>query len=383
MKASILAQINHFGQTPKQLFQKPHPKRRVQNKFPSMNILSWHNVLVPQEMRTYPFPISQVVYFHEKVLASGVNRILKPRSYKKYVAWGFPDKSLRIFSYDQDKLLSTHEGLHGNEQIQCTGISRDGRILVTGGEDGMLSVWRLQKQGVKKQHYLVLQRTLCAHTQKITCLAICQPYSLIVSGSEDCSIILWDLSSFRYVRQLPLLPSAASVVHVNEMTGNIVTAAGTTLAIWSINGDCLATVNTSQLPSDMIISVTNSCFSDWIGADWLITGHQSGSIKIWHMGHNSLDMSRVYTRSQSIPLRSLSRKSSKTDDSNPSFEKLEGKFEMTPMPEYQLTLLKVLKWHKQAVTCVHVTSDLKLLLSGDLGGHIVSWILPEDVNAER
>ncbi|PPD93080.1 hypothetical protein GOBAR_DD09974 [Gossypium barbadense] len=35
MKASILAQINHFGQTPKQLFLKPHVKRRSDRKLPS------------------------------------------------------------------------------------------------------------------------------------------------------------------------------------------------------------------------------------------------------------------------------------------------------------------------------------------------------------
>ncbi|THU58637.1 hypothetical protein C4D60_Mb03t16470 [Musa balbisiana] len=34
MKASILAQINHFGQTPKQLFLKPHIKRRTDRKIP-------------------------------------------------------------------------------------------------------------------------------------------------------------------------------------------------------------------------------------------------------------------------------------------------------------------------------------------------------------
>jgi hypothetical protein len=32
MKASILAQINHFGQTPKQLFLKVHVKRRIDKK---------------------------------------------------------------------------------------------------------------------------------------------------------------------------------------------------------------------------------------------------------------------------------------------------------------------------------------------------------------
>ncbi|KAK2406856.1 WD-40 repeat family protein / beige protein [Trifolium repens] len=32
MKASILAQINHFGQTPKQMFLKAHVKRRIDKK---------------------------------------------------------------------------------------------------------------------------------------------------------------------------------------------------------------------------------------------------------------------------------------------------------------------------------------------------------------
>ncbi|KAJ6819720.1 protein SPIRRIG [Iris pallida] len=35
MKASILAQINHFGQTPKQIFLKPHVKRRTDRKKPT------------------------------------------------------------------------------------------------------------------------------------------------------------------------------------------------------------------------------------------------------------------------------------------------------------------------------------------------------------
>ncbi|KAI5063137.1 hypothetical protein GOP47_0021684 [Adiantum capillus-veneris] len=378
MKASILAQINHFGQTPRQLFQKPHPKRKWQQNSPPVHLLKQHNLLVPQEIRSVAHPISQVAVVHEKVLAAGVNRLLKPRSYSKYIAWGFPDRSLRFFSYDQEKLISTHEGLHGSGQVQCAGLSKDGRVLVTGGEDGVVAIWRLRKQGVRRQRHLQLQRALSAHTQRVTCLAVCQSYGLVVSGSEDRSVIFWDLSSLEYVRQLPPLPAAASAVYANEMTGDVVTAAGTTLAVWNINGDCLASVNTSQLPSDTIVSVTGSCFSDWMETNWFITGHQSGSIKLWCMEHDSADgVSRVRVRSQSVPATS-DQERWKEEGILQSTLQLGRVIGAGSQEEYHLVLFKVLKWHKQSVTCVHLTSDLKQLFSGDSGGHLVSWLLPDE-----
>ncbi len=76
--------------------------------------------------------MSQIVMFQDKVHAAGANSVLKPPGYSKYLAWGFPDRSLRIISYDQDKLLSTHENLHDDGPVLCAGFSRDGRILVTG-----------------------------------------------------------------------------------------------------------------------------------------------------------------------------------------------------------------------------------------------------------
>ena len=48
------------------------------------------------------------------------------------------------------------------------------------------------------------------------------------------------------------------------------------------------------------------------------------------------------------------------------------------VPEYKLILHKVLKFHKQAVTALHLTSDLKQLLSGDSAGQLLSWTLPDE-----
>ena len=83
------------------------------------------------------------------------------------------------------------------------------------------------------------------------------------------------------------IPASVSAIYVNDLTGEIVTAAGILLAVWSINGDCLALIKASQLPSDSILSVTSSTFSDWLDTKWYATGHQSGAVKVWQMVHCS------------------------------------------------------------------------------------------------
>ncbi|KAK7270292.1 hypothetical protein RIF29_23324 [Crotalaria pallida] len=357
MKASILAQINHFGQTPKQLFLKPHVKRRTDRKLPP-HPLKHSSHLVPNEIRRSSSPITQIVTLNDKILLAGTNNLLKPSTYSTYAAWGFSDCSLRFMSYEQDRLLSTHENLHGSNQIQCTGVSHDGRILVTGADDGLVNVWRISTLGPRAMRRLKLEKPLCGHTARITCLQVSQPYMLIVSGSDDCTVIIWDLSSMAFVRQLPEFPAPVSAIFVNDLTGEIVTAAGILLAVWSINGDCLAMINTSQLPSDSILSVTSSTFSDWLDTRWYATGHQSGAVKVWQMVHCSHPDSSLSKSSASGGLGGL---------------KLGAK-----EPEYKLVLRKVLKFHKHPVTAIHLTSDLKQLLSGDLGGHLLSWTLPDE-----
>ncbi|PPR99208.1 hypothetical protein GOBAR_AA21447 [Gossypium barbadense] len=166
----------------------------------------------------------------------------------------------------------------------------------------------------------MLEKVLCAHRSKITCLHVNQPYMLIVSGSDGCTVIIWDLISLRFVWQLPEFPTSVSAVYVNDLTGEIMTAAGTLFAVWSINGCCLAVISTSQVPSDYIISVTSSTFSDWLDTNWSVAFGQ-------------------VTRIQIAPPQGIA-------------------------------------FHKHPVTSLFLTTDLKQLLSGDSGGHLLSWRLP-------
>ena len=246
---------------------------------------------------------------------------------------------------------------------------------------------------------LQLQRALCAHTQAVTCLAVSQSYSLVVSASKDRTVIFWDLTSLEYVRQLPELPSSATSLHVNDMSGEVVTAVGSILTVWSINGDCLAAVNTSQVFADTILSITSPLLSDWTEAGWYITGHQSGEIKLWRMlfdSHASANRMTLLRTGSSDPFTTPVKFRSKAPSwtavpVSGGLRKLKSGVENVEdstkpvcitggTPEFQLLLMKVLSWHKEPVTAVCLSNDLKQLCSGDSGGHVVSWTLLDDIS---
>lgn len=248
---------------------------------------------------------------------------------------------------------------------------------------------------------LQLQQALCAHTQGVTCLAVSQSYSLVVSASKDRTVIFWDLTSLEYVRQLPELPAPATALHINDMSGEVVTAVGVILTVWSINGDCLAAVNTSHAYPDTILSITSPQVPDWTEAGWYLTGHQSGEIRMWRMlfdSHSSTNrMSLLRTQSGSDPFTTPAKPGSKLRTSlialppGSGLRRLKSGVESTDdptkpkcitggTPEFQLLLIKVLSYHKDPVTALCLSHDLKQLCSGDSEGHVVAWTLLDDAS---
>ena len=77
---------------------------------------------------------------------------------------------------------------------------------------------------------------LYGHTDAVTCLAASPDWSVAVSGSRDRTAIIWDLSRYCYVKHLAGHAGPVAAVTVNELTGDIVTCAGSWLYLWDING---------------------------------------------------------------------------------------------------------------------------------------------------
>ncbi|KAJ3336562.1 hypothetical protein HDU93_002592 [Gonapodya sp. JEL0774] len=142
-KQATIGIINNFGQTPRQLFRKPHPKRQLADPTEAFYRIQAHPELLLQSM--YPIqdiqqPIAAIQLNSEKITVLGASRALLPPQYTKFVEWGFTDGSLRLCNINDDRVLGIFESMHLGT-ITCAQFA-DEETLVTGGSDtvGLLSL---------------------------------------------------------------------------------------------------------------------------------------------------------------------------------------------------------------------------------------------------
>ena len=203
--------INNFGQIPKQLFRKPHPKRTVSspssdvdggsnpndNSIAKSSKLFFHHLtnLRPtmQPIKELKGPVGQVKSAQDgRVLAVEQNKVLVPGSSNRYLAWGFPDQSFRLGNYESEKAVFICEPSYLIGQV-LTCVCPNSRVVMSGSSDGVVRMWTF----CKKAKQLLITKLLYGHTDAVTCLATSSSWSIAVSGSRDRSAIIWDLSRVR------------------------------------------------------------------------------------------------------------------------------------------------------------------------------------------
>jgi len=246
--------------------------------------------------------VGQIVQQDKTILAVEQNKVLIPPLYNRYVSWGFADHSLRVGPYDSDRALYIYESdfLPPNGEILC-GTVPNSRLVVIAGTSSLISVWRLKG----KNYQLKLVQNLYGHLEAITCLTSSSAYGIIVSGSRDRTCIIWDLNRLVFSRQLGdgtesdlVHPAPISAVAINDLTGDIATCSSSWLFFWSINGQLLASVNTSlaqpslntlvqnqplNSSSTQILCVTFSLYNEWSLDNVIMTGSSDGVVRIWSL----------------------------------------------------------------------------------------------------
>ncbi|XP_051170147.1 WD repeat and FYVE domain-containing protein 3 [Leptopilina boulardi] len=299
-KNATIGFINNFGQIPKQLFKKPHPAKKMNQRTsvidpgpitPGLSIttsdrLFFHNLdnLKPslQPIKELKSPVGQILHVDKAVLAVEQNKTLIPPSYNKYVAWGFADHSLRIGNYDSDKAIFVCETMmqSSGEIVAC--VCPSSKLIVTAGTSSVVTVWEYARR------QLSIKQCLYGHTDAVTCLSSSPAYNVIVSGSRDGTAIIWDLSRCLFVRQLRGHAGPVAAVAINDLTGDIATCAATWLHVWSINGEELASVNTCVGRADRMQQILCVAFSqthEWDSQNVIMTGSTDGVARMWSMDY--------------------------------------------------------------------------------------------------
>merc|ERR1719361_2366190 len=143
----------------------------------------------------------------------------------------------------------------------------------------------------KKVKQLMMKKLLYGHTDAVICLAASQAWSIAVSGSRDQSAIIWDLSRYVYLKHLPGHAGPVATVAINDLTGDIITCAGSWLYLWDIAGRPLARIDTNtvcpplspQPQQQQILCVACSQMNEWDRENVIMTGSSDGVVRMWSM----------------------------------------------------------------------------------------------------
>ncbi len=310
--------------------------------------------------------VGQIAPSKNDIVALRKNCFMWGNKATKYFSYGHPDNSLRISRIGDDHHHAdiTFENLH-TSQISCATCTDDRKTLITGGEDSAVSVWKLErtKSGKSRKTNITLRKRLCGHYDTITCLAASTAFSIIVSGSKDGACIVWDLNTLRYIRLLEHQTLAKqscsedfsiSCMAISACNGDIAVCINNTIYVWSINGALLTSVDTR---ASKITAICLSHAPKWYNDNFIVTGHEDGSIKIW-----------VYDFSSPINPSALQEEFYTSDSAPNGIASASGLFGSLCLKLHSTKHLNTAE-----VTYIHITEDLHRIYAGDSVGTVTRW----------
>ncbi|KAF9969436.1 hypothetical protein BGZ73_008219, partial [Actinomortierella ambigua] len=110
-KQATIGIIHNFGQTPRQLFKRPHTPRQPRSRDPlSANFynMAEHAEYLTQScapVRDIGLPVGEILWQpqQDRAYVAHSQRTYEPYAASKYVEWGFSDNSVRLFQTEPNK----------------------------------------------------------------------------------------------------------------------------------------------------------------------------------------------------------------------------------------------------------------------------------------
>lgn len=264
--------IHNFGQTPRQVFNKPHVSRG-QTSRSKLSTAHLRRMCLQAGSWDIRHPVGEISV-KDGIMGSPIGRVKSSLNSEISIIWGTSDNSVRILSTEGIS-LGNFPSLHDQKITHCLSIASS---LILGSEDSTISVLRLAAHK-KDQIQLQSQVYLRGHTTTITALAASADYSIVVSGEEAGSVLVFDFNRLEFVRKLCTFDVPVRALAVNASTGFIIACSTTCIRIFTVNGRLLIDLD---LDSDLDIEEEITSAASF-SSDIILTGHNNGLALVWKM----------------------------------------------------------------------------------------------------
>lgn len=180
-KDATIAQIINFGQTPRQLFRRPHPKRGAVS-MPKPSVMSHPEFLSTAATVNVGSKVGDLLFTGDRFIAYTSNACPLPTSGDVCLVphLGRPG-SVAVLQTDTRRKFGILESIHDGT-VTAMKSSPGGSTLATGGEDGLVRIWDITESAWWAHAMRPLCPPLSGHTSPITCLAMSQ-VTIIVHNS--------------------------------------------------------------------------------------------------------------------------------------------------------------------------------------------------------
>jgi len=324
-KNAAITQITNYGQTPHQIFTRPHV-RRQHPMIPPL-IFNQYERLVAVPLVNISTEVGYIMHrpTENNPLILPAKRIPLYPEGSKYISWGHWDHTLLVYVSDSNKFFSSIDSFHDDDEILCASITRNGRVLVAGGSSGVVKIWRKLRDRRSKAMTLKFFAGLQGHSQEILCITTSQEWSIFASGSADKTCIVWDLNRSCLIFSLPH-PGRVYGVAISPTSGDIVTLSELNfvccLTLWSINGQKIAETYSEERLTCLVFSSGMEGLCDNV----IFAGGQDGRLYIW----SAWDLRFLYKLNQA---------------------------------------------HQAPISCISLVPDNSQITTGDVTGLVVAWKL--------
>lgn len=265
-RRAVEDQMNYFGQTPIQLFDKPHPARIIISPETQQQTLSFVVNQVGIEMdgdtpcslfvsKTGLLLVGQKLQKSllfklenfQDTKSAAVPLIVKPHSHIRkrndfpfysvpslshpqmmastpnhetiFVAGQFDD-SIHSYNIEGGATLSFSDRIYDHlARVTCCCTTKCGRFLVTGGEDHLVRLWSLQLSGIHSTVVRGPKKVFYGHEGEVTQLIADSEFGVIVSlSSFDKSIMIH--SMFHSIGPISICPPMQELLWVSQSPVN-------------------------------------------------------------------------------------------------------------------------------------------------------------------